>query len=142
MADEERLTAHIIFYGAPTLRFACFDFRFTTANLGGLSGSEKIVGNVHEALGAHLEVPALGGHFDEVALLEFERIEDPLGNHDLASLPDAADWRGFVCISDCHNFSLADALKLSRDLGFKTPTQRFHPSISALLRPASLGVGL
>jgi len=35
-------------------------------------------------------MPPLGRYFDKIALLQFERLEDPLGNDHLAALSDAA----------------------------------------------------
>jgi hypothetical protein len=70
---------------------AGFQFRFTPAHLGGLDWTEHIVLDVHQPLGAHLEMSALDRHLDKIARLEFERIEDPLGDYDLAALADAAD---------------------------------------------------
>jgi hypothetical protein len=82
--------------GAPRPGASRLKLRFTPAHFGGLPRREGLA-HIHQALGPHLDAPALDRHFHKVAFLKLQGLKDALGDDDLAPLANPAygQWAGY-----------------------------------------------
>jgi hypothetical protein len=73
-------------------------------------GGQRIV-RINQSLRLDYQEPPMPFDGDEITCVEMKFFGDLPGDHDLTTLPDAADDGGLLLCRDCHTFRLSDRQK-------------------------------